>query len=150
MNIVKIKISDTWEAPNWPQILMEYALEASIEGMPTTAPNKELYTKLEGLGVIHTFGAFLDKMLIGYITVMAVPGTHYETATIFSTESFFVLKEHRKTGAGLRLLRAAETLAKGLRAPGLLVSARVDNSLPQVLGSCGYKETNRVFFKRFE
>ena len=39
------------------------------------------------------------------------------------TESFFVAKAHRRTGAGLELLRAGEDKARALGCPGLLVSA---------------------------
>jgi GNAT superfamily N-acetyltransferase len=69
---------------------------------------------------------------------------HYGVA-IAVTESFFVGKEYRKSGAGLKLLRAAEAHAEG--APGLLVSAPVGGTLAEVLPHLGYRETNRVFFK---
>ena len=65
---------------------------------------------------------------------------------VATTERFFV-KAHRKTGAGLRLLRAAEEKARALGSPGLLVTAPFEGDLFQVLPRVGYQETNRVFFK---
>ena len=103
---------------------------------------------LEMHGVIHAFAALKDGELVGFITVLATPLPHYGIPVAVS-ESFFVAAEHRKGGAGLRLLSAAEKKAKELGSPGLLVCAPFDGRLFEVLPRCGYRETNRVFFKGF-
>ena len=149
MEIKKISMCETWEAANWSEILAEYVSEASIEGLPNPTPNIELYRRYEALGVLDAFGAFIGDTLIGYITLLEIPGTHYDIATLFSTESFFVLKAHRHTGAGLRLLKKVEEVARSRNAGGLLVSARSHTNLATVLAHKDYKETNRVFFKKF-
>ena len=80
-----------------------------------------------------------------------MPPTHQKVAAAITaraiTESFFVAKVHRDSGAGLKLLRAAEQKARALGSPGLLVSAPFGGTLVQVLPRAGYTETNRVFFK---
>jgi GNAT superfamily N-acetyltransferase len=71
---------------------------------------------------------------------------HY-SVRIAVGESFFVSAEHRKTGAGLKLLKAAEDYAKEINSSGLLISAPLGGNLAEILPHVGYVETNRVFFK---
>lgn len=136
-------------ASNMLELLEEYAAEAAIGGLPHPSVKKEAYYYLESVGGIATFGAFLDDILIGFITVLAPEMPHY-SAKVAVGESFFVAKAHRKTGAGLRLLHAAENYAKASGSLGLLVSAPFGGNLAEVLPHVGYIETNRVFFKAVE
>ena len=141
-------IAEMEAAPNMTALLDEYAAESAIKGLPAPAAKAEAYKDLERVGALYAIGAFLDGLLIGYITVLTPILPHY-SAIVAVTESFFVAKEHRKTGAGLKLLREAEDYAKAVGSPGLLVSAPLGGSLAEVLGGVGYAETSRVFFKGF-
>lgn len=146
----KVSIQDTWESINWPKMLAEYIEECVFEGLPPIVLNKELYKQLERMSVLHTFGAFEGPVLIGHINMMVTPSTHYNYL-MASTESFFVLKEYRSTGVGLRLLRAAENFAKECKVGGLLVSSPKGQKLASVLErKKDYIETTRVFVKRFK
>jgi hypothetical protein len=49
----------------------------------------------------------------------------------------------------MALLKAAEVKARELGARGLLVSTPFGGSLAAVLPRSGYRDANRVFFKRF-
>ena len=62
-------------------------------------------------------------------------------------ESYFVASKHRKSGAGLALLREAERIASDRGAHALLVSAPHGGRLADVMPRVGYRETNRVFFR---
>lgn len=150
MSIVirKCTIAELESAPNISEILAEYSVESSIKGLPHPSAKVEMYKHLESIGTLITYGAFLDKELIGYITVLSPVMPHY-SIIIAVTESFFVAKAHRKTGAGLKLLHEAEGYAKEVGSPGLLVSAPFGGNLAEVLPHIGYSETNRVFFKGF-
>lgn len=147
LTIRKIKMADIWAAPNCVDLLREYAEESSIEGLPTPTAKKKLYDALEVSGNLHALGAFIGSEMIGFIIVLNTPATHYDI-TLFTTESFFVSKLHRATGAGLKLLNEAEKFAKDNNACGLLISAPAGGRLASVLERREYKETNRVFFKR--
>lgn len=147
MEIRPIVMKDIWDAPNSTSLLEEYAAESSIEGLPTPTAKKKLYDVLEKSGILHAFGAFIGAEMVGFITILNTPATHYDI-TLFTAESFFVAKDHRSTGAGLKLLNAAEKLANDNNACGLLVSAPSGGRLASVLEGREYKETNRVFFKR--
>lgn len=97
--------------------------------------------------MLHVFSAATDFDLVGFITVLAPVLPHYGVPVAVS-ESFFVAKAHRKTGAGLKLLRAAEDMARSLGSPGLLVSAPFAGDLFHVLPHVGYVESSRIFFKK--
>jgi GNAT superfamily N-acetyltransferase len=129
---------------NFPALAHEYAEECAIAGLPAPDEKIAAYRALAASEIFQAFGAFLENKLVGFIVVLKPVIPHYGVA-IAVTESFFVGKEYRKSGAGLKLLRAAEAHAEG--APGLLVSAPVGGTLAEVLPHLGYRETNRVFFK---
>ncbi|CAB5162182.1 acetyltransferase domain containing protein [uncultured Caudovirales phage] len=141
--------SELLDAPNRYELWDEYALESSINGLPHPNVQIDMYRMLEQQGVIQLIGAFDDTKLIGFVAVLANVLPHYGVIMAI-TESFFVSKDYRKTGAGLKLLREAERHARSIKAPGLLVSAPFGGRLAEVLPHVGYDETNRVFFKKLD
>ena len=146
MSVQKSSVAEIAAAPNLAELLAEYAAESAIAALPPPAGKIETYRHLEAAGMLHVFSATHEGRLIGYITVLAPVLPHY-SAVVAVTESFFVAKVHRKTGAGLKLLRAAEQKAAALGSPALLVSAPFGGDLAEVLPHVGYVETNRVFCK---
>ena len=133
-------------APTFAALLQEYAAESAIKGMPAPAAKMETYRQLEAAGALLVLAAIHEGVLIGFLTLLSAPLPHYGRSVAVS-ESFFVAKAHRSTGAGLRLLRAAEDKAREIGSPGLLVSAPFEGDLFKVLPRAGYVETSRVFFK---
>lgn len=137
------------DAPNRHELWAEYARESSFDGLPSPDVQIETYRALEQAGVLQLIGAFEVTKLVGFVSIIANVLPHYGILMAI-TESFFVSPKYRKTGAGLRLLRAAEQHARDIKAPGLLVSAPFGGRLAEVLPRVGYAETNRVFFKKLE
>ena len=86
------------------------------------------------------------ELLVGFVTVLVSVFPHVGVL-MASTESLFVAKEYRKTGAGLKLIRSAESCAKEGGAPCLFISSPFGGNLAEVLPQVGYTETNRVFFR---
>lgn len=148
LTIRKCSIAEMEASPNIHELLAEYAAESAINGLPSPSAKVEMYKHMESVGTLHIIGAFLDDVLIGYITILKPVLPHYSVAVAVA-ESFFVAKAYRKTGAGLKLLHEAENYAKEKSSPGLLVSAPFGGNLAEVLPHVGYTETNRVFFKGF-
>ena len=146
--IAPCTISELENAPNMHELMEEYAAESAIEGLPHPSAKAEIYKRIEESGMLATIGAKIDQELIGFVLVLASVIPHYGV-NIATTESFFVSKPYRKTGAGIKLLRAAEEHAKQVGSPGLLISAPFGGTLAEVLPRQGYVETNRVFMKRF-
>lgn len=133
-------------AVEFAALVEEYTAECAIDGLPSPVVKMLAYRELEQAGLLHVVSALEGDALIGFISVLAAPLPHYGIVVAVS-ESFFVCKAKRQTGAGLRLLRAAEDKARELGAPGLLVSAPFGGSLFKVLPRAGYTEASRTFFK---
>lgn len=136
------------QSSNFARIAEEYGAESSIKGMPHPLAKMEMYYQLESVGALHVYGAFMDDGIVGFITILTTVMPHY-SAILAVSESFFVLKDYRKSGAGLKLLRMAEDRAREVGAPGLLVSAPYGGVLEAVLPRSGYAPSNTAFFKAF-
>ena len=122
LTVARSSIAAIAGAAEFAALAAEYAAEAAIDGLPPPAAKMETYRQLEAVGVLRAFSARLDGYLVGFITVLTPVLPHYGVPIAVS-ESFFVAATHRRTGAGLRLLQAAEDEARALGSPGLLVSA---------------------------
>ena len=146
IDIRTISFADIWAASNIDALLAEYAEESSLSGLPTPVPLRDLYELLEQSGSCVLLGAYKGDELVGFLAMVVSMNPHY-SQVLAVTESYFVASEHRKTGAGLRLLTAAESLAKAKGAIGILVSAPVQSRLAQVMPGVGYRETTRAFFR---
>ena len=149
VTITLVTAAEFWSQPNIQAILEEYALECSIAGLPAPAPSRELYAALESSGAMRVLGAFLGGTMIGFAVLLVTLNPHYGKP-LAVTESLFVAGEYRKTGAGVRLLRAVEAVSVEMGAIGLLVSAPIGGRAAEWLPSSGYRETNRVFFRGLE
>lgn len=146
IDIYERTVAGIVDDPEFPDLIAEYGKESAIEGMPPPKAKLEQYYAYEMMGFFHAFVAESAGLLIGFITIVAPPNAHYGVP-LAVTESFFVAARHRGTGAGLKLLDAAEKCAKSMGSPMLLVSAPVHSQLDKVLPKCGYRPTNTVYAK---
>jgi GNAT superfamily N-acetyltransferase len=146
LTIRRSTVAEIEQSPNITQLLAEYADESAIAGIGVPMAQLESYHQMEAAGLLHAIAAWQGTHLVGFVTLISGVLPHYGVCTA-TTESFFVARASRKTGAGLGLLREAEHLAKDLGAKGLLVSAPFGGRLAEVLPKAGYTETNRVFFR---
>ncbi len=135
--------------PTFPALIEEYADESANPYLPRPTPDMALYHKLEAMGALHVLEAIEDDVLIGFLVIAATPLPHYGRLMAV-TESFFVAKAKRHTGAGLKLIREAQGKARELGSMGLGVSAPIGSHLAEILPRLGFSRTNEVFFKRFE
>ena len=124
----------------------EYEKELVVDGAPPFSPKIEMYDKLEEIGTYSVLQARWDGKLIGFIGILFTIFPHCGIM-MATSESYFVDKEYRRTGAGTRLRLCAEMLAKDRGSPGIFISAPYDGDLAKVLPRSGYRETSRVFFK---
>jgi GNAT superfamily N-acetyltransferase len=147
--IRRVPVCDVFADPRFDELTRRYWDECHIDALG--APNGQLsiYQAMEAAGVLTVLCAYDDaERLIGgvFLTVYVVP--HYGTR-VGSAESIFVDPAYRKSGAGLKLIRAATALAKERGARGMYFSAPTGSRLADVLPRVGFRETNRVFFKGF-
>lgn len=145
--IHKASVDDVMGAPEFATLIEGYASESAIDGLPPPLAKLESYRSLEFTGAIHAFSAVQDGALVGFITVAVPPSLHF-SVPLAVTESFYVAPAHRGM-TGIRLLAAAEKLAKEAGSPGLLVSAPLGGRLCDLLPKVGYRPTSCIFFKEF-
>lgn len=145
MHIGPITIAEFFAHPDAAALLGAYARECANESLPPYNPHREAYAMVEANGGLHMLAAFDDAgRMLGFIVLLVSLNPHY-SVLLAVTESWFVAPEHRATGAGLALYRAAKTQASALGARAIYVSAPKGGQLAGVMAGLGAVETNRVF-----
>ncbi|ANA34469.1 GNAT family N-acetyltransferase [Ralstonia mannitolilytica] len=144
--VLPVTVAEIETAPNLAALLAEYAAESANDEIGPAAPQVTAYRAMEAAHLLQAFAAYADGQLVGFMFLLLPVLPHFGRR-VGVTESYFVAAEHRKTGAGLRLLHAAEEAARAVGAAGVLVSAPTGGVLERVMQGIGYRETNRVFFK---
>lgn len=143
----RCSVSDIMEDPAFPALAEEYEAESKIEGLPSPSRKMESYLEAHAVGMLHQFGAWHGAELVGFISVMTPRLPRYGVLVAVA-ESWFVASAHRKSGAGLRLLREAERVMVESESPGLFVSSPLNSLLVEILPRLGYTETSRIYFKK--
>ncbi len=147
IQIRSLPFKELYEYPNFANLIVEYIEESELKELAPIKIDVELYEKMNQLGVLHVMAAFNNKNLLGFATITVSPNLHY-SKKIAATESFFVGKDHRKSGAGMRLLAAIEEKSRDLGATCIFISSPTDSKLYEVMDKHkGYRETNRIFLK---
>jgi GNAT superfamily N-acetyltransferase len=149
LTISRATVDEIKASPDLATLLAEYAAESANTGIGPASPQLDSYRKMEESGFLRAFAARVDGQLIGFMFMLLSVLPHFGRK-VGVAESYFVAAEHRKSGAGLRLLRAAEEVAQMEGAVGLLLSAPTGGVLERVAPGVGYRETNRVFFKALQ
>lgn len=128
--------------------MSEYADECQISGLPRCKYDGSTYYLLENLNVVHFAAAFVNGVLVGFSSLIVTRMPHY-SQVLAVTESIFVSKEHRGSGAGMMLIREMEFIARDMSAIGILVSAPTGGRLNALMPNIGYSHTNEVFLRQF-
>lgn len=149
MEVREVTVRTIHDDPAFAGLISEYIEESSLAGMPPPCWELDTYLKMESVGFLHSLGAYRGDDLIGFMLLLVSVLPHYGIP-VATSESYFVAREYRSTGAGLRLLREAEKLAASLGAVGILVGAPIDGKLNAVLSKTEYMPTNTVYFRSFE
>lgn len=147
VSVKLFSIADFEAAPNLAELLTEYAEESALGELGEANPQFSTYKQMEAMGVARMIAAFQGDTLVGFIVLLVSVVPHFGKP-VASTESFFVARAARKTGAGLKLLHEAEQIARESGAVGFFVSAPTGSKLADVLDNLKpYRETNRLFFR---
>lgn len=148
VSIRKCELAEIKSNRNFKRLADEYAAEGKLFGMPPTDEKIAVYTMIEKSGFFHIFGAFEGNKLIGFIALLIPVIPHYGVGVAVA-ESFFVGKQFRKRGAGIRLLNAALRESERLKTPGTIISLPPESELFQALVKRPeYTEGNRVLYRK--
>ena len=138
---------DEWEAnPVFHTLVEEYARECAIAGLPHPRPRFDIYKAMGDAS--HPIGVFLGDELVGFAVLLTPTIPHYGIM-IGVTESLFVSKPKRKTGAGLKLIADVKRRAKEAGSPGVIISAPTGSDLAELLPMLEFDEVTRAFFHKF-
>ena len=142
----RVSLATLIDDPRFQTLVDEYTAESSIKDMPPINWQRQIYQQLETIGIFFVLAAYERDELVGFMTMIVTVLPHYGALTA-TTESVFVAAGHRSGGAGLKLIREAESWAKELGAVGLFLSAPYGGRLADIAPRIGYRQTNAVFFK---
>lgn len=146
IEIRKCTIDEVESCRNFPVLAREYAEDAAIHGLPSPVEKLDTYRAIEKLKIFQGYAAVLDGEIVGFMAILVPIIPHYGIG-VAVMESMFVGRAYRSSGAGLKLIKAAERHAVEAGSPGLLLSAPYGGRLEKVLPRRGYRATNTVFFK---
>jgi GNAT superfamily N-acetyltransferase len=145
--IRRCSVSDIFLSASFARLSAAYSDECALDGLASPNPDFAMYLKLEDLcgPAFVILGAFSDGgELVGFIVLMVSVNPHY--GQVFCTsESFFVHPDHRRSGAGVKLLREAKRISKESGAIALKVSARVGSKLDEIMQGTDSMHTNNTY-----
>ena len=134
------------QADNFLALMREYVAESGRAIKADPAPQVEVYKAHEAAGTMKFAGAWIGGDLVGMMVVAFAVVPHFGMK-VANTETLFVSKDARKTGAGKALLKLADAIAAESGCIGVLISAPVGGVLSKVLPRAGFTHTNELFFK---
>lgn len=147
--IKRIPFAELSTRPEFDFLVSEYADECQISGLPRCVYDSSTYFLLENSGTMQWTAAFVNDSLVGFSSLIVTKMPHY-SQILAVTESIFVSKEHRGSGAGMMLIREMEFIARDSGAIAILFSAPVGGCLNKLMPNIGYLHTNEVFFKAIQ
>lgn len=109
----------------------------------------EAYRNLESLGRLHVVTARDEGRLVAYAIWFVMPHhLHYKSSgSIALADMYYVLKEYRKGGLGVRLFRESE---RGLKARGVIrahASSKVHEDNTRMFEMMGWSHTDNTVSK---
>lgn len=147
LTVMRTTVAEMQADPDLAALLAEYEAESANDEIGPARPQIATYLAMEASGVMHALAARVDGRLVGFLFLLLPVLPHFGQL-VGVGESYFVASAYRHTGAGTRLRTTAEEVAAAAGAVGMLLSAPTDGVLAQVMPRSGYRETNRIYFKR--
>lgn len=147
LEIKKIDPDVLFDADGFAELEAEYRQEVGIPEMEGKLVPREHYWQLYEYG-LQMLGAFKGDRLIGILFFGYTFPAHY-SKMVAVVESYFVVASARKTGAGLRLLDRAKSIASST-ATAFVVTAPVGEALDRVMKSAGYRHLSNDYIIKLE
>ena len=149
LDVRQCQFDDLAQSPSFSALCAEYADECHLDGLPSPAPQVEIYQRMEAVtgDMFAAIGAFNDGELVGALIMVMAVLPHYG-AKFATVESYFVANNARRRGAGFLLLSEAERIARERGALALFVSTKVGSKLAEIMPKRkGYTNTNMIFMR---
>lgn len=131
--------------PELPELFQqEYEEAVEDKERHKLNPAWKRYVELELAGVLHVLTARADARLVGYFINMLFPHLHFSDLLCASSDTFYILPEHRGH-VGLKLFRENELMLKKLNVRKVIIIA--EQPLEQIMKRLKYKASGGIFFK---
>jgi len=124
-------------------------LEANCSPDTEYDPDWERYTELNELGILRLFTA-RDSVgeLIGYLTFIVGPTLHSRNCVQALHDSFYILRNHRRNGTAMGLIKYAENEFKNDGISMMIMTVMLHKDYSYTLTHLGFTKTEMTFIKR--
>ena len=146
MELKTISFAEVANHPAFAALCDEYLAESGNADIGGHCVNTDYYSLLESIGQFFVIGAFKNADLVGFAFLVLNEHPHY-SQMIGICDAIFVDKKHRKGAAGLRLIRAVQSLAKEKGVKGVYFSAPEGSRLSMLYAHI-FKPTDRVYWAK--
>lgn len=111
--IERLTVDEIYAHPGFMDMIEEYAsiTDPLLPHPPSPHSRKHNYDHLEKLNLLSVYGAVVSGRLVGFATCLNGVIPHYGSA-IAIVESLYLMRAHRRSGLGLRLIEACEDCAR--------------------------------------
>lgn len=109
-------------------------------------PDWARYHAIENAGGLMSLFAYCGEELVGYSVNFIMPNMHYADVVQAHNDVMYTLPEHRGR-LGIKLIRETERSAKELGAHILILHAKPDTLLDEILPRMGYRLQDKLHLK---
>lgn len=137
MSVIRVErmdVRDIFSSPLFDGLAEAYSDECRVKMLGSGAPvvNKDMYVKLQGMGLMETFGAYDGDELCGFAAVVKNPSLHL-SIDVAVLDAVYVAPCSRAR-IGLLLIGEVKKFAREVwKVPALVVNARVLSSLDNMM-----------------
>lgn len=108
-------------------------------------PQYDVYLDKDAAGQMMLVTLRSAGELIGYFVGFVQPGLHYKTCLTLTMDIFYVLPEHRGSGAGFVLFKAVEAEARRRGVQRMFVGSKLHKDASWLFEKLGYEEVERFY-----
>lgn len=145
--IKSISVATLFSEESNSDLFKLYEEESIVSEAPRANPSLEAYKALEEQNRLTVSGLYSYDKLVGFCMLVYVHLSHSDSIAAI-VDCFFVIKEHRKFGAGKKLISYAEKVAIDKGAVVITMTSPINSRLSKVADSFGYKTTNLIHSKK--
>lgn len=143
----------TYQTEEWPDVIGEmlpmfhdHWKEVGVSKTPPM-PDHVSYQRLHDLGGLHVTTARHNGDLVGYLVVIISGSLHYRGIIHGAFDLYYLMPEHRKGMAGVRLFSEAEKALKILGVDRMFTGTKTKLDISLILERQGWIEIERSYTK---
>lgn len=148
ITVQRERIHDLWEEL-FPLLDAHWREIAHFPDIPLDV-NIARYEQAEDAGVLRTFAARRDGELVGYAIYSVAFNSHYSGSLQAVQDVLFIHPDHRRSGAGLKLLREADQQMAADGVQAVYQHEKLAHPFSPLMERLGYECIERIWVKRLD